>query len=100
MPKRAEPGDGERLEAALSPSLRAALVELRELFMLHDWQRSGIAPVFQEAACLLEAERLVRAGGISEKDAIDAAAVRLGLSGDTTRTRFRDWYRESRRGDG
>lgn len=94
MPRRAAPGNRDRIEAALSPTLRAALEELVELFLVDDWQRSGLAPVFQEAAAVLEARR--QEGCLSDKDAADAAAIRLGLSPDTVRSRFRDWYRESR----
>jgi hypothetical protein len=96
MPRRAAPGREDRILAALSPTLRAAVVELHKLFLLGDWQRSGLAPVVHQAAVLLEARRIADTEGGSEKDAIDAAAIRLGLSADTTRSRFRDWYRESR----
>jgi hypothetical protein len=96
VPRRAAPGHEDRILAALTPTLRAAVVELGGLFLLGDWQRSGLAPVVHQAAVLLEARRIVETEGGSEKDAIDAAGARLGLSADTARSRFRDWYRESR----
>jgi hypothetical protein len=100
MPRRAEPGDRAKIEDALSPTLAAALKELCEMFLLSDWQQSGVAAPFQLAAVLLDAGRIAEAEGRSEKDSIDAAAIRMGLSAETARSRIRDWYAESRRGGG
>jgi hypothetical protein len=96
MPKRAEPGERERLEAALTPSLRAALHELRELLDVWDWQASPLAAPFQQAAAILEAVRVVDTRAAAEKDALEVAAARLGLSADTLRSRARRWPDDSR----
>jgi hypothetical protein len=96
MPKRAAPGNRQRLEAALSCELRVALEQARELLNIHDWRVSPLAAPFQQCAVVLAAARLVAAGESSEKDALDAAAISLGISPDTVRSRSRRWPRDSR----
>ena len=96
MPRRAAPGDRRAIEAALGPSLRAALQELRELFDVECWQLSPLGPVFQVAAALLVAEGLEEREGMSRFAAITLAAVSLGLDPDAVRKRVGRWPRESR----
>lgn len=96
MPRRAEPGDRARLEAALTEPLRDALEEMRELLNVADWQHSPLGPPFQQCAVVLVAARLI-ASGRSEKDAPELAAIELGIKPDTARARSRKWPRESRR---
>jgi hypothetical protein len=96
VPRRAAPGNRAALEAALTPSLLAALEELRELLDLHDWRRTPLAPPFQAAAAVLEAARLVREG-YAPGDALHVAADRLGLERETVRSWARRWTAASRR---
>lgn len=95
MPRRASPGDRDRIEAALSPSLRAALHELRELLDIRDWQRSGLAAPFQTAAVVQRASEMVR-GGAAPTEALLAAASELDLEPDTVKSRARRWSADSR----
>jgi hypothetical protein len=86
MPRRAAPGRRDRIEAALTPTLRSALEQLRELFDIRgDWQATGIAAPFQAAACVLLAAERVRAGE-APHSALTAAAAHLGLSDETVRS--------------
>src|SRR5690606_26756213 len=96
MPTRAAPGDREQLEAALTPSLRAALQELRVLHDVDDWQASPLGPPFQQAAALLRAARIVDREGCPPRMALDRAAVSLGLSPETVAARASRWPRASR----
>jgi hypothetical protein len=97
MPKRARPGNRGALEAALTPSLLAALDELRELLNVHDWRTvPAVAATFTQAAVVLRAAQMVEAGVCSEKDAIDHASIALGVSPDTVRSRAKRWHRDSR----
>lgn len=95
MPPRARPGERELLEKALTPSLRAALQELRVLLDVDDWQRSPLGPPFAAVAVLLRASVLIREG-VAKVAALDRAAVELGISADTVRSRVRRWAAESR----
>ena len=96
MPKRAAPGDRARIEAALSPVLRAALEELRELFDLPDWQAViPIGQVFQTAAAILRMAEHIR-GGMAPTAALDRAADELGIERETIRYRARAWSEQSR----
>jgi hypothetical protein len=91
MPRRAAGGNRARIEAALSPSLRAALRELRTLFGLGaHWEDSPLGPPFEFAAAILRAGELV-AAGMAPTAALDKAAGELGLSHDTIRSRARRW---------
>jgi hypothetical protein len=96
MPRRAQPGHRDAIEASLTPAMRAALDELRALLNVWDWQCSPLCAPFTQAAILLRAAQLVEAGECSEKDAIDRAAIMLGCSSDTARSRARRWPRDSR----
>jgi hypothetical protein len=97
MPRRARPGNRAALEGALTPTLASALGELRELLNIMDWRTvSAVAAVFGQAAVVLHASEMVEAGVCSEKDAIDAAAIALGVSPDTVRSRARRWHHDSR----
>lgn len=95
MPKRAAPGDRAAIEAALTPTLAAALDELRELLDVRDWTRTPLAPPFQAAACILEGARLVREGH-APGEALHVAADRLGLERETVRSWCRRWPDASR----
>ena len=103
MPRRASPCRREAVEAVLrdfvlaEPTLYGALEALREIENLFDWRDSPLGPPLEHAAVLLRAAELVQAVGCSEKDALDRAAIELGVSPDTTRTRGRDWPKRSRR---
>lgn len=96
MPKRAAPGNRDRIEAALTPQLAAALNEMRELLDVVNWTRTPLCAPFQQAATLLLAAKLVEAGECCESDAIDRAAIALGLSEHTARSRARRWSETSR----
>jgi hypothetical protein len=95
VPRRAAPGNRAALEAALTPSLLAALEELRELLDVVDWTRTPLAPPFQAAACILEGARLVKEGH-APGDALHVAADRLGLERETVRSWCRRWPEASR----
>lgn len=95
MPRRAAAGNRAAIEAALSPSMLAALEELRELLDIADWQRSGLAAPFQTAAVIRRAEAMVR-GGAAPGEAVLAAAGELGLEPDTLKSRVRRWSEDSR----
>jgi hypothetical protein len=96
MPRRASPGHRDRLEAALTPELAAALDELRALLNVWDWQSSPLCAPFTQAAVVLMAAQLVADGACSEKDALDRAAIVLGVAPDTVRSRARRWPTDSR----
>lgn len=96
MPRRAQHGHRGRLEAALTPTLLAALEELRELLNIHDWQDSVLCAPFQQSAVVLSAANMVAGGVCSAKDALEHAAIALGVSADTTRSRAKRWPRDSR----
>ena len=95
MPRRAAPGHRAKLEEALSPSLRAALEEMRVLFDVVDWRQTPLGPPFQAAAAILEAARL-RRGGMSATKALHVAACRLGVEADTVRSWATRWSADSR----
>jgi hypothetical protein len=77
--------------------MAAALEEIRELLNLHDWQGCpAVAATFQQAAVVLTAADLVSSGRCSEKDSVDIAAIGLGISPDTARSRAKRWPRASR----
>jgi hypothetical protein len=101
MPRRAAPGNRDRIEGALTPTLRAALEELRELFDIRgDWQATGIAAPFQAAACVLLAAERVRAGE-APHSGLTAAAAHLGLSDETVRSWCVRWsVRNAHKGGG
>ncbi len=95
MPRRAAPCDRAAVEAALTPALRAALLELAELLNVWDWRFSPLAAPFEHAGVVLAAVELVRRG-VAEKDAVAAASIELGISPETSRSRGRRWPRDSR----
>ena len=74
------------------------LVDLREVCRLLSvppdrWhQVPGVARLFETVAALRLAEELEDCGGLSQKDALQAAAVVLGLNGDTIASRARRWF--------
>jgi hypothetical protein len=102
VPRRAAPGDAERIEAVLAdltldaPTMLAALDEVRVWLNIYDWQSSPLAAPFQQVAAIVVAARMVRDGKVSEKDALDHAAARLGLRPDTLRSRSKRWPLASR----
>jgi hypothetical protein len=96
VPRRAQPGHRVAIEAALTPVLLEAVEELRELLNIRDWQQSPLSAPFTQAAVVLAAAERVAAGECSESDALDAAAIALGVSTDTVRSRARRWPRDSR----
>lgn len=98
MPKRAAPGDRAAIEAALTPTLRAALDELRELFDIENWQATQLAPVFQTAAALRRAAVLVRERDMDPDDAVEEAAKEFGLRPYTIHSRCDRWPTDSRQG--
>ena len=55
-------------------------------------QVPGMARLFETVAALRLAEEIVDRDGLSQKDAIQAAAVVLGLNGDTLASRVRRWF--------
>ena len=85
------------MEAALGNDM---LVDLREVCRLlgvrpDRWhQVRGVARLFETVAALRLAEELLLEdrGGLSQKDALQAAAVTLGLNGDTLASRARRWF--------
>jgi hypothetical protein len=108
MPRRAAPGDAERIEDVLNrhvlPDLETgeratyldALLAIRELLNVRDWQEvQPTAQLFQQVACLLRATELHK-DGLAAKDALDAAAIELDLSWDTVRSRAKRWPKQSR----
>jgi hypothetical protein len=95
VPRRAAPGDAERIERALSPDLRDALETLRELLDLHDWRLSPLGPPFTAAAAVLMAIGLTR-DGLAPSTALDTAAAHLGIERDTLRSWLRRWPAASR----
>jgi len=96
MPRRASPGHAARIEGALSPGLRAALLELRELLDVDaGWQETPLGPVFVTAACILRAAQMAR-GGAAPGEALLAAARELGLEAETVKTRAARWSERSR----
>lgn len=97
MPRRAASGDRRAIEAALSPSLRAALEDLREILNVDDWQLSPLGPVFQATAVTMVADRLEQEGA-SPTPALELASFALGMPPTTSRDRASRWPRESRRG--
>jgi hypothetical protein len=96
MPRRASPGHRERIDGALNPVLRAALAEMCALLNIWDWRQSPLSAPFTQAAVVLLAAQLVADGACSEKDSIDRAAIALGVSPDTVRSRARRWPVDSR----
>ena len=52
----------------------------------------AIARPFELVAAMEEAERIREAGGVAWKDALQEAAVKLGLNPDTAATRARRWF--------
>lgn len=95
MPRRATPGDEAAIRAALSPTLAAALDELRELLDIVDFQQTTLGPPFQCAAAVLLAADLCRAGA-APGEALHEAADRLGLERETVRSWARRWSAASR----
>lgn len=97
MPPRAEPGDRERIEAALGPALRDALGALRGLYGVpaDRWQRiPDLERLFSTAAAVRLAAQLREEDGNgvrSASESLERAAVALGLSPDTVRARLRRW---------
>lgn len=93
--KRAAPGRRDRIEAALSPDLRAALGELCQLLKVRDWQLTPLGPPFQAAAAVLFAAELVR-DGMAPTAALEYAAAHLDLEPETLRSWARRWPADSR----
>jgi len=96
MPRRASPGRADRIERALSPGLKAALLELRELLDVDaGWQATPLGPPFVTAACILRAAEKARAGA-APGEALLAAARELELEPDTIKSRVARWSARSR----
>jgi hypothetical protein len=107
MPRRAVPGDAERIEEVLhkhvlpvehgpAATYLDALLAVCDLLNVRDWQEvQATAQLFQQVACLLRAIEL-RKDGLAAKDALDAAAIELDLSWDTVRSRAKRWPKQSR----
>ena len=74
------------------------LVQVREACRLlgvppDRWHRvPGLARLYEILAAIRLAEELEDRDGLSQKDAIQAAAVVLGLNGDTLASRVRRWF--------
>jgi len=96
MPRRAAPGNEAAILAVLTDQHRTALEDAQEILNIWNWQLSPLAPIYQQVAVTLLAARMIAAGEVSEKDAVDQAALTLGLSPDTARSRARRWPVESR----
>ena len=88
-------GDRLAMEAALGNDM---LVDLREVCRLlgvrpDRWhQVPGVARLFSTVAGLRLAEELEDRDGLSQKEALEAAAVTLGLNLDTLASRVRRWF--------
>lgn len=97
MPVRARPGDRAAVEAALTPSLRAALEEACRLLEVRPdgWQATPLQQVFETCAVLLEAARIRAARRCSARNALESAATRLGVPALTVRNRTDRWSTES-----
>lgn len=104
MPKRPAPGDRDKIEAVLAAyhlppgaTLLDALNALQELADVANWQSTPHAAVFQHAAAILRALELHRAG-MAPAEAVQRAAIQLGLQPDTVRSWLRRWPGISRGG--
>ncbi|MGH7574791.1 MAG: hypothetical protein ACREM1_06655 [Longimicrobiales bacterium] len=98
MPRRPRPGDRERIEHALTPSLRRALTEQCELLGIRrdGWQFTPLGPVYTQSAVILEAAVIWQLrDGMSWRNAIEASAIRLGIPPATIRNRTERWTRAS-----
>jgi len=96
VPRRASPGHAARIERALSPGLRAALLELRELLDVDaGWQATPLGPPFVTAACILRAAQMARTGA-APGEALLAAAREMDLEPDTIKSRVARWSERSR----
>lgn len=97
MPPRAEPGDREKIEAALGPALRAALRTLRGILGVPaaGWQRiPDLDRLFSTAAAVRLAAQLREEeenGVRTATEALERASIALGLSPDTVHARLRRW---------
>ena len=83
------------MEAALGNELLAQVRESCRLLGVPParWhQVPGLARLYETLAALRLAEELEDRGGLSQKDAIQAAAVTLGLNPDTLASRVRRWF--------
>lgn len=93
MPRRAQPGNRERIEAALGPALRSALAALCSTLGVprSSWQRvPALQFTFTTAAVVRLAASLREDGGRGgERAAIETAALRLGVPPDTILARIR-----------
>ena len=99
MPKRTgDLSDRQAVERALSPVLRLALEELRELGNVEDWRRTPLGPVFEFGAVAVEARRLEAEEGTSTSAARDLAALTLRIDQNTAKSRAQRWPKASRRG--
>lgn len=100
MPRTAQAANPAALEAALPPSLRAALAELKELFNVWPggWPDTPLGPVFSQAAVLYRAREIVRSSGVGARAALLRAASELGVAYETARSRGRRWPAVSRDG--
>jgi hypothetical protein len=97
MPRRAHPADPAKLEAELSPAWRAALEEARRVCALgKNWQAVEPLQVLITQVTTLQLAARLRALGMSEDSALEAAAARLGVSVESVRTRHRRWYMDTR----
>lgn len=99
MAKHAPARYPDRVDDALSPTLRAALEEIAELCLLADGANAiqSIEVTFTTAAAAGIARQL-EAEGMSRKKAIELAAARVGLEPETLRSRLEAWYRRARGG--
>ncbi len=98
MAKHAAAKYQDRVEAALSPTLRAAIEEIGELCGLGDGaaEIQSIEVTFTTAAAAKLARRLEEEEGLSRRKAIEEAAGMVGLDPDTLRSRLEKWPRRAR----
>jgi len=96
MPKASPPGDRLAMEEALGS---AVLTAVREVCRAHGIRPDrwylvpAVARPFESTAALRLAEGMEASDGLSHKDAVQAAAMRLGLNPDTVLSRERDFFR-------
>lgn len=82
MPRRSPPGDRARIEAQLTPEQRTALAQACRAFGIPRgmWQREpSLERTFTRIAVAQLAAQVRAERGSSEKDALDSAAIMLGL---------------------
>ena len=86
------------MESALGPDMRRVLAESCQLLSIPSdrWHLSpAFARYWETMAVARLAGRLATESGLAHKSAVDAAAIRLGLSPDTPHSRLGDWPRDA-----